>query len=414
MPVSDHQAAVRELREETGLTVAENELVGPFYTRTVVHGYSDKVVDQAEVFLLVRAPAFEVDTAGHTEEELLTVADIRWWTRRELLATDDDVAARPVLDVRAVAGAPGVGRPGQCGASRSRSRPSRVMACSPDGHEDDGVAVPQGAARAVLWKVDGLPEKDQRMPLTRPAPTCSASSSTSPGSRRSTSACVDGLATTMAFQDDDAEPNADMWATEDESARQILDLYRRVTAFADETIEPLPLDAGVRRGGALPRPTSTPSSCTAVETLRGTHEASTSCARTLDGTGAAAVGAQPPRRRHGMVGCPRHEAASHRGADSGPTGHGAWVTPPRPAARGKDQDDHWADRPAVRQPSAAPPWDDVERMLTRGTALLDRHGHQRPTSRRVPLVGVPEGAFAFCTGPDERTGATSRPTRRWR
>jgi 8-oxo-dGTP pyrophosphatase MutT (NUDIX family) len=100
---SDHQAAVRELREETGLTVAESELVGPFYTRTVVHGYSDKVVDQAEVFLLVRAPAFEVDTAGHTEEELLTVADIRWWTRQELLATDDDVWPRDLLDVWAVA-----------------------------------------------------------------------------------------------------------------------------------------------------------------------------------------------------------------------------------------------------------------------------------------------------------------------
>ena len=120
---SDHKAAVRELREETGLTVAENELVGPFYTRTVVHGCSDKVVDQAEVFLLVRAPAFEVDTAGHTEEELLTVADIRWWTRQELLATDDDVAARP-------ARRPGRrraherGPTGQCGASRSRSRPS--------------------------------------------------------------------------------------------------------------------------------------------------------------------------------------------------------------------------------------------------------------------------------------------------
>ena len=126
---------MRELREETGLTVAENELVGPFYTRTVVHGYSDKVVDQAEVFLLVRAPAFEVDTAGHTEEELLTVADIRWWTRRELLATDDDVWPRdPACSTSGPSpSTPRRGPTGQCGASRSRSRPSRVMACSPDG-----------------------------------------------------------------------------------------------------------------------------------------------------------------------------------------------------------------------------------------------------------------------------------------
>ena len=47
----------------------------------------------------------------------------------------------------------------------------------------------------------------------------------------------------MAFWADDAEPNADMWATADESPAEILDLYRRVAAFADETIEPLPLDA---------------------------------------------------------------------------------------------------------------------------------------------------------------------------
>jgi 8-oxo-dGTP pyrophosphatase MutT (NUDIX family) len=96
---SDDDAAMRELWEETGLTVARDDLVGPFFTRTVVHGYSDKVVDQVEVFLLVRVPAFEVDTAGHTEEELLTVADIRWWTREELLATDDDVWPRDLVDV---------------------------------------------------------------------------------------------------------------------------------------------------------------------------------------------------------------------------------------------------------------------------------------------------------------------------
>jgi hypothetical protein len=51
------------------------------------------------VFLLVRVPAFEVDTAGHTEEEQLTVADIRWWTRKDLLATGDDVWPRDVVDL---------------------------------------------------------------------------------------------------------------------------------------------------------------------------------------------------------------------------------------------------------------------------------------------------------------------------
>jgi nitroimidazol reductase NimA-like FMN-containing flavoprotein (pyridoxamine 5'-phosphate oxidase superfamily) len=53
--------------------------------------------------------------------------------------------------------------------------------------------------------------------------------------------------------------------------------------------------------------------------------------------------------------------------------------------------------------AAPPPWDDVERMLTEAqlywivTVRSDRRPHA------VPLVGVwHEGAFAFCTGPDEQ------------
>jgi len=97
---------VRELWEETGLTVTGADLVGPLLTRTVVHGYSDKVVDQVEVFYTVRVPAFEVDTAAHTEEEQLTVADIRWWTLTDLATTADDVWPRDVLAVLELAAHP--------------------------------------------------------------------------------------------------------------------------------------------------------------------------------------------------------------------------------------------------------------------------------------------------------------------
>jgi 8-oxo-dGTP pyrophosphatase MutT (NUDIX family) len=103
---SDREAAVRELREETGLVATEDDLVGPVLVRTVVHGFSDKVVDQTEVFLAVRVPAFEVDTSGHTEEEQLTVVEIRWWERADLEATDEDVWPRDLIDLLALSTRP--------------------------------------------------------------------------------------------------------------------------------------------------------------------------------------------------------------------------------------------------------------------------------------------------------------------
>ncbi len=103
---SDAEAVVRELIEETGLVVTGADLVGPLLERTAVHGYSDKVVDQTEVFYLVRVEPFEVDTSGHTEEEQLTVVELRWWTPEALAATTDDVWPRDLDAVLALAASP--------------------------------------------------------------------------------------------------------------------------------------------------------------------------------------------------------------------------------------------------------------------------------------------------------------------
>jgi hypothetical protein len=51
------------------------------------------------------------------------------------------------------------------------------------------------------------------------------------------------FAESLPWLDDDAEPNADMWATADESREQIVGLYRRVWAHSDVTIDRLALDA---------------------------------------------------------------------------------------------------------------------------------------------------------------------------
>jgi 8-oxo-dGTP pyrophosphatase MutT (NUDIX family) len=96
---SDLAAGVRELREETGLTVDESDIVGPFARRHVVHGYTDVVVEQDEVFLGVTVAPFDVDVAGHTEEERLTMTEHRWWSRDELAATTETVWPAVVLEL---------------------------------------------------------------------------------------------------------------------------------------------------------------------------------------------------------------------------------------------------------------------------------------------------------------------------
>lgn len=47
----------------------------------------------------------------------------------------------------------------------------------------------------------------------------------------------------MPWFEDDAEPNADMWATADESLDGVVAFYRRVWAHSDRTIAELDLDA---------------------------------------------------------------------------------------------------------------------------------------------------------------------------
>lgn len=96
---ADLEAAVREVEEETGLVISQDDLVGPIAERVVVHGYSDVVTTQEERFWFVRCAPFEVSTAGHTEEELAKMTVHRWWTRAELEVTAEEVWPRALLRI---------------------------------------------------------------------------------------------------------------------------------------------------------------------------------------------------------------------------------------------------------------------------------------------------------------------------
>jgi uncharacterized damage-inducible protein DinB len=103
----------------------------------------------------------------------------------------------------------------------------------------------QTAREALLWKLDGLSEYDVRRPLT-PTGTnllglVKHVASVELGYFGDTFGRPSGEP--LPWFAPGAEPNADMWATADESREQIAALYRRVWAHSDATIEALPLDA---------------------------------------------------------------------------------------------------------------------------------------------------------------------------
>lgn len=103
----------------------------------------------------------------------------------------------------------------------------------------------QAAREALLWKLDGLSEYDIRRPMVTTGTNLLG--------------LIKHVATVevgyfgdtfgrafpepLPWWDDDAEPNADMWATTDESREQIVDLYHRAWRHADATIDTLSLDA---------------------------------------------------------------------------------------------------------------------------------------------------------------------------
>ncbi|MHA7862408.1 NUDIX hydrolase [Tessaracoccus sp. Y36] len=76
---SPPQAAARELYEETGLTVDPEELGRPVATRTVTHGYSDRVLIQHETYYRLHVPRFDPVHAALSEAEAKRRVETRWF-----------------------------------------------------------------------------------------------------------------------------------------------------------------------------------------------------------------------------------------------------------------------------------------------------------------------------------------------
>ncbi len=103
----------------------------------------------------------------------------------------------------------------------------------------------QRGREAVLWKLDGLSEYDIRRPMvptgTNLLGLVKHLASVELGYFGEVFGRPSGEP--LPWFDEGAEPNADMWATADQSREEIVGLYHRAWAHSDATIAALALDA---------------------------------------------------------------------------------------------------------------------------------------------------------------------------
>lgn len=88
------EAAIRELREETGIRLAADRLIGPVVERTGLFHFNLVTCRQDEVMYLARleradtaaleGPRGELDRAGWTDQEREVLDSLRWWGLDEL------------------------------------------------------------------------------------------------------------------------------------------------------------------------------------------------------------------------------------------------------------------------------------------------------------------------------------------
>jgi uncharacterized damage-inducible protein DinB len=103
----------------------------------------------------------------------------------------------------------------------------------------------QRAREDLLWKLDGASEYDARRPLTPTGTNLLGLVKHVAGVEAGYLGDVFGrpFPESLPWLDEDAEPNADQWATAEERREDVVALYRRVWGHSDATIEALDLGA---------------------------------------------------------------------------------------------------------------------------------------------------------------------------
>jgi hypothetical protein len=103
----------------------------------------------------------------------------------------------------------------------------------------------QAGRESLVWKLDGLSEYDVRRPMTRTGTNLLGIVKHVASVEAWYLGDVFGrrFGVSLPWFDDDAETNADMWATSDETRADVVGLYHRAWASSDATVRALDLDA---------------------------------------------------------------------------------------------------------------------------------------------------------------------------
>jgi 8-oxo-dGTP pyrophosphatase MutT (NUDIX family) len=81
-------AALRELAEETGQRLSEDQLTGPVWQRDVLFSFDGQTYSARELFFVARTSDPTVDTSGFDDLETRSVLGYRWWSTQELRDTE--------------------------------------------------------------------------------------------------------------------------------------------------------------------------------------------------------------------------------------------------------------------------------------------------------------------------------------
>ena len=95
------EAAVRELREETGILVSQEALGEKLGQITGRWDWGDGVNQHTytDHFFKLQVEEFNLDDSGWTEDERRDVLEYRWWSLTELIETGEQIAPHGLAEL---------------------------------------------------------------------------------------------------------------------------------------------------------------------------------------------------------------------------------------------------------------------------------------------------------------------------